>query len=539
MAADVADPSLAMGTDMDDDGDMDFLFANGNDIGWYENANGDYRTLHMIAVDSYLPNEFHRHDLNGDGKLDLQVSSYSKVALFENHGNGEAFVELEILDLRDVRFVDLDNDGDIDAHGIRSNRGASRTDSLVVLFNHEGVLREAFSRDYPSTISRADGDLNRDGDADILVYVNTQRTRLPNGDWEFTDPKFVRLQHPGNGQFDEQSINASNDLGHFSFDETRLVDLNGDGQLDLIGEKGNNVWLENASNRTFLQRRRDRQGFSSTLDIVDFDADGDIDVIAERGPSLFWHRNDGNGNFEYVEIANETGLISSASASDVDEDGDLDIVFTVQNASQIGWYENRGNDESFDQHVINNPGPSQGTLTAISDKDQDGDLDLLVSVSRIGQLMWYENQGDATRFQLQDTESSRASHSWMVDVDGDGNPDYVAPDEYTHHAIADINGDGNDDILDKGRCWCGLGTEPTAFGEGGPPIDIGLTNSSSGLDFGDVDGDGDLDVVTTQFENILVHLNEDGKGTFRYRDDGVPNCSERDYVPRQARRLRQ
>ena len=83
-AADLAEPSLAMATDMDGDGDMDFLFANDRDIGWYENIGGRYGDIHVIDENAAgFPNRFHRHDLNSDGLLDLQVSNYSGVVLYE------------------------------------------------------------------------------------------------------------------------------------------------------------------------------------------------------------------------------------------------------------------------------------------------------------------------------------------------------------------------------------------------------------------------------------------------------------------------
>lgn len=155
--------------------------------------------------------------------------------------------------------------------------------------------------------------------------------------------------------------------------------------------------------------------------------------------------------------------------------------------------------------------------------DADGDFDLLTDSKSNGRLRWFENSGDASSFKIGLREFETASHALMLDLDGNGTNDFVAPNKYTHHRIVDINGDGNDDILrvySTGSWWAGAIAwyeNLPRFGEGvfGPPVSVGYATSLSTVDYGDIDGDGDLDVVSAKFEGLSVHRNEDGKGTFQ------------------------
>ncbi|MBW3600676.1 MAG: VCBS repeat-containing protein, partial [Planctomycetes bacterium] len=122
-----------------------------------------------------------------------------------------------------------------------------------------------------------------------------------------------------------------------------LVDMDGDGDLDLVQAEGDVLdgrvaWFENlAGNGSRWERRLikspgHKQDFHS-LCVADFDNDGDLDLFSGGGPLtegkriwLLWENRDGKGN-SWREHVIHRGLETHESVcADVDNDGDIDIL---------------------------------------------------------------------------------------------------------------------------------------------------------------------------------------------------------------------
>ena len=183
----------------------------------------------------------------------------------------------------------------------------------------------------------------------------------------------------------------------------------------------------------------------------------------------------------------------------------------------------------FKHHYIDTElqGRSYGQ-TAVADVDGDG-LPEFIMGQRGGNIYWYDYQepGQWTRYLL-GTESPSDVGGCALDVDGDGWLDFVAGGAWyrnsrkpslkpfkrfvfdkkltdVHDVVtADIDGDGKPEIItmsDKNNLrWYKIPEDPTQPWE---RHDIGPA-VHAGVSVGDIDGDGDLDIVRSNvwFENI-------------------------------------
>jgi hypothetical protein len=207
-----------------------------------------------------------------------------------------------------------------------------------------------------------------------------------------------------------------------------------------------------------------------------------------------------------------------------------------------------GAELSFSHHFIDRDLPAKGTvgdygLTALVDIDKDGDLDFVCGGRPLNpsQLYWFEFQG-ADKWVRHSVGTNYLSDVGLasLDVDQDGWPDLVCsgvwyrnpgrpreeaferfvfdPNAAGAHDIlvADVDGDGRMDVIMMGDertalnslSWYSIPANPRQKWTRhliGPPVHGAITPHG----VGDLDGDGDLDIVRadTWFEN------KDGKGT--------------------------
>ncbi len=236
---------------------------------------------------------------------------------------------------------------------------------------------------------------------------------------------------------------------------------------------------------------------------ADLDGDGDYDVISgsvQDNKTVWFENIDGLGSFGNEKIINDTLLTATKiTAADIDGDGDLDIFATYSLSQMVVWFENTDGLGNFGAQQIITTDVYGFKSVDIADIDGDGDLD--VSTTTHHRVEWFEN------------------------VDGLGNfgpPNNIFTEEFTHLVKSvDMDGDGDMDALvsyndhfDGKITWYentdGLGT----FG----PQQIIVTNIFviKSIFASDLDGDGDLDVLSaSRNDNIVAwYENTDGLGSF-------------------------
>jgi tetratricopeptide (TPR) repeat protein len=277
-----------------------------------------------------------------------------------------------------------------------------------------------------------------------------------------------------------------------------IVDLDEDGVNDVLvcDVSGHRVsWIQNGIENTILPK----VDAPVHAEAIDIDADGDLDVlIATMGvilPStahtgkVIILENDGNEQFTKHVIAENIQRVTDVQAGDLDGDGDLDLSVAQfgYTEGQVQWFENIG-DWNFTPHQLIN---RSGAIHApIVDIDNDGDLDIVTLLSQEWEtVVMFVNNGSGSFMPeiLHDVADADFSSSGIsvVDLDQDGDQDVLW-----------TNGDAFVSVDYRplpthGLQWLeNLGNRDFAYHR------IGQMDGAYGPVAKDMDGDGDLDIVT-------------------------------------------
>jgi uncharacterized delta-60 repeat protein len=261
---------------------------------------------------------------------------------------------------------------------------------------------------------------------------------------------------------------------------------------------------------------------STSLAIGDLNNDGIADLVtgdsyvgSASGPYTYQgivvRLGLGSGQFGYP-IKYYANQPEGVSLGDVDNDGDLDVL--VGGGRNTGGF---GPDASFIYVLLNDGSGAfplrtrtyaglRPTHPVLGDLDGDGDLDIL-SPATTPVVSFNDGSGNFT-------DADRAGA--LIPVA------YEALDV----AVGDLDGDGDLDALIANGNQVSIrlnGGSGTFSGGSNVPVGIGYGTSTLGLTarvvLGDVDGDGDLDLVTTNSikgtttSSLSVRLNN-GDGTF-------------------------
>lgn len=233
---------------------------------------------------------------------------------------------------------------------------------------------------------------------------------------------------------------------------------------------------------------------------VDWDGDGGKDyVLAELGSFVAADHLKGkvqllkeeDGAYRPILLAAEIGRTCEAIPFDYDEDGDLDIVvaeFGWRSTGSLFLLRNKGtpgDTPEFEKETIDRRHGALGV--SLADFDGNGKQDMLVAYGQeIETIEIFYNHGKGV-FEnkiVRKSEDPAFGSSWVsaIDFDHDGRPDLL-------HS----NGDSLDRFIPRpyhGVRWLrnkGDGTFDEHY--------IGALPGSSQAKAGDIDGDGDMDVV--------------------------------------------
>ena len=330
---------------------------------------------------------------------------------------------------------------------------------------------------------------------------------------------------------------------HVAVHVEAFQDINGDGALDIFGVLGDVVLALGDGRggfRPWVAMPAPRPRGWIGPDFGDVDGDGDCDVycgildFANRDASDEVYINDGFGGFSVEGVGRVPQAGRDANVCeliDVDGDGDLDVAlggylsWWVPGGRARNWiYLNDGSGRFYEDATrASLPAISDDTQAIESDDiDGDGDVDLVFGNFAVGPLQNQSrvniNDGSGHFASSQAFPANRAWVPRLFDMDGDGDLDigFFARGLTVSLAPVLYENDGT-----------GWFTDVSA----GLPI-----GDFAGADFGDVDGDGDIDIVCVAYPvdvgggevlSVFQWVN-DGGGRFTDQSmDTMPVFSER------------
>ena len=257
--------------------------------------------------------------------------------------------------------------------------------------------------------------------------------------------------------------------------------------------------------------------------VGDLDGDGELDVLASTPIAgyphgwIYWWKRDAGGSWTLHTVTSDFYGAEYISVADVDRDGDTDVLAAAYYGEldppppngmaidgRYAWFENvAGDGSTWTQHVVGHRFWGARYIDA-GDLDGDGDIDI-VGASELTDGV-YEQDGDIT---------------WFENLDGVGTQwaqhDLETERNSTEAHVADIDGDGDMDVIsgEQGR----IGWWENRNGDGSLWIKRYVTtafdDNSMHLDVGDIDNDGDLDVFGASYHSpeIVWWENTAGSGS--------------------------
>jgi len=282
-------------------------------------------------------------------------------------------------------------------------------------------------------------------------------------------------------------------------------DLNGDGRLDvtIVNEDTNDLrtYLNQGTEAVFspsaLEPFASVGNVPSPNEPADFDRDGNVDIVVAntRGSSISILLGQGDGTFSPDQRIAVGGEPRGVTVLDADGDGDIDIAASTFIDGRVVILENDGRGRFFQGSSFGTGGGERSIASA--DMNDDGLLDLVVGTQTTEEVHIYTNRGDGTFDRTGVAPSGGAT--WMLvlgDVDGDRRED-----------VAIVNGRSNSAAIVLGDGRGGFGSS-TLFTPDPFPL---------ATDLADLDGDGDLDWITSSFDGDWVIFENNGRGAFSDR----------------------
>ena len=387
-----------------------------------------------------------------------------------------------------VHTADLDGDGDMDV------LSASANDDKIVWYENLGGTYF-----YPHVISRyAEGarsvyaaDLDRDGDIDVLSASHTTN-------------KIAWYENDGTGNFPNRNHHfISTSAGGAT--SVYAADIDGDKDLDVLSASAYDnkiAWYENTGQQgadLFNYQSASPSANQNVISIhaegarsvyaADLDRDGDIDVLSASHSSnkIAWYENDGTGNFpnsNHHFISTSAEGAQSVYTADLDGDGDLDVLSASENDDKIAWYKNDGAGNFGEEETISAYADGARSVYT-ADMDNDGDPDVLSASSGDNKIAWYENngQGSFPNHHFISTTANHARSVYAADLDGDGDMDALSASVGDDKIAWYVN--RNDDIHFRQRRLSGT--------------DWWKVSEGQSVMAADMDGDGDMDVLSTLY----------------------------------------
>eukprot|EP00946_MAST-07B_sp_MAST-7B-sp1_P003829 g3829.t1 len=541
---DSRDHSAPVLEDMDADGDLDIVVGHWDmELLYMENCgnatNPIFKKIRSRSADptqaiSLILSHYDGRgyfkptmaDIDGDGDPDMIVGEVTgKILYFENIGDAPSipsfklvdpspFSKIDIGDRSAPVLKDIDGDGDLDLlvgeryGGVKFFVNVGTTSKANFVKGNDLVSPPG--QDEYLSAAPAIGDVDGDGDLDMFVGNSEGKFIYFENTGTQSSPVFRRSDHKNSLDFD---------VGTYAMLD--LADLDGDNDLDVVaGDRNGRIhYFENigsASRAVYTPRNTAESNpllgaamdSRSAPELIDFDGDGLLDIIVATGTGdAFLFKNEGNSSgLQFFQVqepsdnpfyAKKFGSKVDFGVGDIDGDGDADLI--AASSLGISYFENvasyakrtfvrrmeRSTNPFFDVHILN------GARVELGDIDGDGDIDLFVG-NYDGTIDYYENIGTPKRpaFErcddknpMQNISVTEAASPSIGDVDRDGDLDLILGNYAGEILFFENTGSYRNPAFTRKN---GIKFN-IMYG-----VDVGYHSNPK---FGDVDNDGDLDII--------------------------------------------
>ncbi|MDA3911244.1 MAG: FG-GAP-like repeat-containing protein [Bacteroidales bacterium] len=527
-----------------------------NTLFWLENDGSMNFTYHVLADTLVDLERVRAIDANQNGLVDVFFTVYSggfyNMYMWKNTGSGFDTQFVDRADYRDIHLFDYHDDGDYDLLS-KMNYFPFDTEEIGVVVNDgNNNFTDSVKYEHTGDIDISDVhyvDLDNDGDGDLVIVDHIQdelfwlencetRHDILTGQAAFSlevidfdndgvmdividdaNSDVVELykgSNPGSSMnFTLQNtFDAGGDPNYF-----RSIDANQDALTDFVYIVS---FLDEIS-VMFNQNSLDFDQLKLSTSVAepdrlrqfDLDGDGDLDIVCfPDDEQLGWFELKANGTYELHTISKNIDNPHQLEVRDMNNDGYTDIITASTGDDDFSIWYNDGNQDFTEYSLtylssqVDNP-----AFFSIADFDNDGFEDFVIVSSSISSynpkgVFWIRNEGDGT-------------YSDPIVIEDDLN---MMGEVVTH----DFDGDGWIDIIVADGAYGNEGLKVYKnYSTLGFSSESPLSFKAETLRLGDINGDGEMDLITrNDTSNNIVWLESHGDLTFT--EHTIPMSETRD-----------